>query len=132
MYGLKSIVIPEGVTEIHDDAFCRCCTLTSVQLPESLRYIGPRAFLMCTNLKELRIFHPEYLGKAAFMGCKGLADENGFVIVENRVFDYFGSSKTIRIPKGVIGIEECAFYNSSAENVVFPKSLKYISDTVSY
>ncbi len=123
---LESVVIPEGVTYIYEDAFSHCCRLTSVQLPDSLKHIWARAFFKCTNLKDLRLPHPISMEKLAFAGCSGLADQNGLVIVGNCVFDYFGNSKTIRIPEGVTGIEEGAFYESSVENVIFPVGLEYI------
>lgn len=123
---LKSVVIPEGVTYIDRDAFSYCRCLTRIWLPDSLTYIGARAFFKCANLKDLHLPHPISLQQLAFTGCNGLADQNGLVVVGNRVFDYYGNSKTIRIPKGITEIASGAFYESGVENVIFPVGLKYI------
>lgn len=52
---LRSIVIPEGVTEIRKDAFYSCKELTHVFLPDSLRKIGEWAFHNCGSLKKIDI-----------------------------------------------------------------------------
>ena len=49
-----NIVIPEGVTEIGNDAFYDCKLLESVTLPKSLAEIGSEAFLGCESLKEVK------------------------------------------------------------------------------
>ena len=41
---LKSIIIPEGVTEIEDYAFAKCKSLSRVTLPKSIGKIGDSAF----------------------------------------------------------------------------------------
>ncbi len=50
--GLKSYVIPEGVTEIGRFAFARS-GLESIVIPESVTKIGYGAFYHCDNLKEV-------------------------------------------------------------------------------
>ena len=65
--GIQSVVIPEGVTEIGDNAFLDCSSLTSVTIPESVTYIGGGAFGDCSSLTSVTI--PEsvtYIGGGAF------------------------------------------------------------------
>jgi hypothetical protein len=50
---LESIVIPEGVTTIGDNAFYGCTNLKSIVIPESVTSIGQGAFLYCQNLTEI-------------------------------------------------------------------------------
>lgn len=45
-------VIPEGITSIEDNAFYGS-DIEYVTIPEGLLYIGPRAFMLCKNLKEV-------------------------------------------------------------------------------
>lgn len=42
----ENLVVPEGVTEIKDEAASMCSDLTSVSLPSSLTYIEKKLFLM--------------------------------------------------------------------------------------
>ena len=51
---MTDVVIPEGVTEIKDNAF-RYANITSVTIPDSVTSIGLYAFEDCDNLKTIRI-----------------------------------------------------------------------------
>ena len=48
-----SIVVPDGVISIAEDAFFNCTNITSVVLPQKITTIGARAFKHCTSLREL-------------------------------------------------------------------------------
>ena len=43
-------MIPEGVTEIGMEAFCKCSGLKKIILPKSLVKIGNAVFRKCENL----------------------------------------------------------------------------------
>ena len=65
------------VTEIGAGAFEDCTALTSVDIPESVKYIGDRAFRGCTGLEAVKIPRNTDLfsiGESAFEGCSGLKD----------------------------------------------------------
>lgn len=51
---LASIVLPEGVTEIGNGAFLNS-GVTSIRLPNSLKYIRQKAFAGCSELKSITI-----------------------------------------------------------------------------
>ena len=53
-------IIPEGITEI-GDTFYNCSSLESVIIPESVKKIGNEAFEGCTSLKSIII--PESVKK---------------------------------------------------------------------
>ena len=64
------VIVPEGVTEIGDDAFKGMAHLLKVKLPSSVKRIGDRAFKGCRQLKEVNF--PEGLteiGEYAFHRC---------------------------------------------------------------
>ena len=68
-----NVSIPEGVTEIGEEAFLSCETLTSVTIPQSVVCIGNSAFCDCERLAEVRL--PESIakiGKYAFYDCPEL------------------------------------------------------------
>lgn len=66
---LGSIDIPESVTYIGDFAF-HACPFYRIKLPQGLTYIGDYAFQVCNKLMEIEI--PEnvtYIGEAALSNC---------------------------------------------------------------
>ncbi len=86
----RNVVIPDGVTEIADDAFCKCDTILSVSIPEGVVRIGENAFAYCKALKSVSL--PQsltHIGKFAFRFCTAL--------------------KKIEIPKNVLRVEGSAF-----------------------
>ena len=61
-----------------------------------------------------------------------IVDEFGFVYSDDRknaIIGYNGSSKNIRIPSHVIGIQQKAFMNKNIESVYIPRTLRSISDS---
>ena len=72
--GVRSIVIPEGVTIIEQSAFNRMPRLEHVSLPFSLLEIGEAAFSGCVNLEMILLPpHLEKIGNQAFYGCQRLS-----------------------------------------------------------
>lgn len=85
---LKSVQLPNGITEIQPGAFENCTSLQEVQLPVNLKILS--GFKGCTSLETIDI--PEgvtTIGVNAFSGCTNL--------------------KTIHLPNSVKKIDEDAF-----------------------
>lgn len=61
---IRSVVIPDSVTEIGDEAFRGCTSLTSITIPGSVTAIGDWAFYGCTSLASVTI-----LGSLKKIGC---------------------------------------------------------------
>lgn len=53
--GLQSIVIPNSMTVIGDNAFSFCMRLQSIEIHDSVTTIGESAFQDCINLKSITI-----------------------------------------------------------------------------
>ena len=107
---LKSIIIPESVTQIEDSAFCGCENLTSITIPQSVTQIGDRTFCGCENLTSVTI--PEsvtQIGDSTFCGCENLTN--------------------ITIPKSVTQIGDSAFaWCKNLTSVTIPQSVTQIGD----
>jgi len=54
-FGLTSIVLPQGLKSIKDDAFSGCKSLQTITLPKSLSSIGADIFDGCKGLTEIRV-----------------------------------------------------------------------------
>jgi hypothetical protein len=50
---ISKCIIPVGIKQIADGAFFNCWSLTTVYIPNTVKYIGYYAFSMCDALKEI-------------------------------------------------------------------------------
>lgn len=55
MKKIKSVTIPDTVTEIDDYAFAFSNSLESVSIPDSVKSIGTNAFAGCVKLKDVKL-----------------------------------------------------------------------------
>ena len=118
---LTSVAIPEGVTKIGYWAFSGCSSLTSVVIPDSVESIGNGAFARCSALKEWKISSTHPYFKTDGMG---LLTKDGKTLVACA-----GAAKEYRIPEGVTEIGRYAFSHcSSLTSVVIPKGVTKIGN----
>ena len=76
--GPDELTVPETIGELTVTNLGECCfedcdSLTSIKLPETLRYVESWAFYDCDRLRGIEI--PDgvlYIGKEAFYGCANL------------------------------------------------------------
>ena len=75
---ITSVTIPDSVTTIGIGAFCYCDNLTSVTIPDSVKTIGEVAFAECNSLTSVTIPNSvTTIGKDAFGGCDSLEKFSG-------------------------------------------------------
>ena len=122
------VTIPSSVTSIGSSAFYGCSGLTSVTIPSTVTNIGGFAFCECNSL-EVVVLQEDSLSieDSAFYGCRKLADSDGFVIVGDTLFNYFGSSDSVVIPPRVTHIGYAAFRECSGlKSVIIPNEVTSI------
>lgn len=128
---MKNIVVPDYVTEISENAFHNCSSLTSVTIGSGVTSIGSYAFYKCSSLQSLTIPNSvNSIGRLAFYGCTGLTEIKYNAIncaglsSENYVFYHAGENGTgitVTIGKNVKKIPAYLFYPTSVDSSYLPK-----------
>lgn len=72
-FGIESIVLPETVELICENAFMDCASMKSINIPEAVTGIERGAFVSCTSLESLVIpQNTEFILMEAFTGCESM------------------------------------------------------------
>lgn len=152
IYGYKNLIIDEGITEITDQCFYPCSSLTHVELPDSLMYLSSAAFTY-SAIKEINIpknvtpVRYDYNGNLYyeewFSSCDKLEkitvdEENPYLLAENGTL-YSKDKKVLfkvpqatagkfSVPNGVEIISRSAFEGCQVSEIDLPTSLIEIQD----
>ncbi|MCM1066096.1 MAG: leucine-rich repeat protein [Muribaculaceae bacterium] len=125
--------IPNTVTEINNQAFQKCTSLTSVIIPNSVTKIGSYAFEGCTALTSVNIPNSVTLIDGyAFMDCTALTSviiPNSVTFISSYTFYNCTALTSVNIPNSVTKIGSYAFTRCSRlTSVTIPNSLTEIVD----
>lgn len=104
--------IPNGTTEIEQDAFCYDTKLTNITIPDSVVSIGMRAFTGCDNLSSVHIGSGVVsIGESAFNCCNitEITIPNSVTNIDAFAFECCENLKDITIGSGVTNIGDGAF-----------------------
>ncbi len=146
--GLKEINIPETVQNIGSKAFSCCFSLadrdgftivrdvlyaycgnrSAVHVPSTVKKIESEAFYDHDEITEILIpKQVQEIGSSAFSGCKGLADENGFVVIRGILYGYYKNEIALTIPDCVQDINPMAFaWNTVLKEIRISNSVSKI------
>lgn len=110
-------------------------SITSVTLPDNLKYINDGAFTYCRNLENINNIpkHIENIGEegAVFSGTKFLTNgiKNEFFVFSDWLIKYTpqGETAKVTVPEGIFGISAYALIDAD-NTVVLPKSLRAVSE----
>lgn len=103
--GGGTLVIPETVVSIRDNAFYMCGNLYSITFNNGLQKIGNKAFLKCGNLQEINL-------------------PNTVTDIGEDAFSYCNAVKALEIPSSVQTIGSYAFFSTASkiEKIVVHKN----------
>lgn len=107
---LSNITFAEGVTRIPDNLFAGLTALESINIPDTVEFIGKSAFAYCRNLKEVSF--PE-----------------GLKEIQIEAFSNCISLKEVKLPKTLQKIGGSSFGESGLESVNIPASLDEVIAT---
>ncbi len=128
---LASVVIPNGVTYIGDDAFRGCSSLMSITLPDSVIRLGAYAFAWCTSLTSISIPNGvTSFGSSAFERCsklKAITILDGVTSLGASAFSECGRLTSITLPASVTTIGGGAFANcTNLMSIMIPNGVTNI------
>lgn len=132
-YELESVVLPSSVETLAGGMFFNCGLLNSISIPEGVTTIPRSCFLNCSNLESISIPSTvTTIGPSAFAGCSSIKYINiplGVTTIEYEAFESCSQLRQINIPSSVVSIGSQAFTDCiSLPSISFPPNA-VISDT---
>lgn len=140
---LEEVVLSKNLKTIGPWAFSGCFELKSIDIPESVTEIENGAFSGCYSLENFNVskntdFGENVFGENFWSSMNALSDDyntwlyddnaSDFFVWNGCLFAYRGSSKTPIIPSGVCGIGDKVFENSDITGVTIPEGVRYINN----
>lgn len=131
---LTEIIIPSSVTTLKTGncggPFSDCTNLKSIIIPENITKIPAHIFRGCINLEKVTMSdNVTSIGDRAFDGCVKLADSDGFVIINNILFDYIGTAEIVIVPDNITQIGRGCFENNKCiKEIIIPDTVISIGE----
>lgn len=122
-------------------------SLENLELPNGIKYIYPKAFMNCINLKKISLPNTiKVIGTCAFEGCSSLeeisvADGSNYLVKDDILIDkcnkkvirvFNKNINFVKIPNGITSISKKAFERSGVGTVELPMSLMTIENEAFY
>lgn len=112
-YVIREVRILDGVTNVGENAFYGCTSLTKVTLSSSVTEICDRAFDGCTALTSVTM-------------------TNNLTTIGKEAFSYCTALKAINLSTGIETIGDKAFTQSGLTEITLPSSLTTAGETIFY
>lgn len=131
-YELKKVVLPTSLENISKQAFYCCKKLESLNIPENVSVIGPRAF--CASKIESIIIpkNVSIIEERTFYECKNLASveiKGNIEIIKESAFSDCENLKTVKFNGYVKNIDGYAFVDCKAlKSINLKEGLEKIGD----
>ena len=118
----KSIMIPEGVEIIRQEAFAKNVIIEEVTCPASLRVISLKAFAGCTSLRRVNLEDSsvEELAESVFDGCTQLETvllPKHLSKIDDYAFQKCGKIVSLSLPNSIRSIKDKAFNGSGLKSI---------------
>lgn len=148
---LTTVLLPDTIERIHEQAFEGCTNLDNVELPDICDTIARNAFACCRNLKNIKS-KASYIQDKAFSECFQLQEfdftfvndvgsyafkDTGFVELHipgnvrnlgNKQFSFCRRLKTVVIDEGTVKIGEYCFYKPSPNDYSLNAKYRHYRD----
>lgn len=103
---ITSIVLPEPLSQISNEAFAECSSLTGIELPSTVTYIGKGVFRACTTLEQITLPPVKEICDFTFFNCTSLV--------------------SVSLPSGLTKIGMRAFFGCAFEEISLPETVNDI------
>ena len=131
---LKSVKLPNKLTEIAFETFINCESLQNIDIPQSVIKINYNAFKGCNNLKEVKLREGlQYIGASVFRDCESLEKmeiPNSVKTIGYRAFSECASLKAVKLDRGPKTLGNELFYNNDTIAITYPGTFKDWEDEV--
>ena len=122
---LMYITLPSNCVSIAPYAFLRCATAKMIRSSSDIVSVGEGAFYECSQLTSVDL--PDsvtYIGAYAFDGTPFISSMGDFPIIGDGILvRYMGTGTSVEIPDEVRRIASRAFRSSKLKSVVIPSSV---------
>ncbi|NLL50750.1 MAG: leucine-rich repeat domain-containing protein, partial [Eubacteriaceae bacterium] len=109
---LFTLILPRYLQLIEEEAFFGCSSLMEFTFPDTVSYIGPKAFSLCRNLHKIKLPNIDIIDERLFEMCIRLTRveiPSTAHTIKTRAFNGCTNLVNIHIPSGVHRIEDRAF-----------------------